>query len=149
MRKKNKNKILLFIINQMNNKTDYYYKNREKILDQRAKYYEENKTAINERANKYFKSYYEKNKEKLISNSVNYMQELRKLMTAEERRANLDRHKQYKKKSNIKLKKLSYQELMNNNIVLKLPEQKHEKEIKTKPSNNIIVSKQNFILDFD
>lgn len=133
-----------------NKKEDYYYKNREKILEQRAKYYEENKTAINERANKYFKSYYEANKEKLISNSVNYMQELRKLMTAEERRANLDRHKEYKKKSNIKLKKLSYQELMGANIVLKLPEQpKIKSEPKSKSSNIMIVAKQNFVIDFD
>ena len=136
----------------MNNKNEYYYANREKILEDRAKYYEANKEKILERSNKYFKSYYEENKEKLIKNHTNYIQELRKLMTAEERRFKLDRHKEYKKKSNIKLKKLSYQELMNNNIVLVLPKtpDKPNPKNKTKDNNsNIVISKQNFILDFD
>jgi hypothetical protein len=46
---------------------NYYYQNREKILAQRAEYYEKNKVAINNRSSEYFKSYYEKNKEKLIA----------------------------------------------------------------------------------
>ena len=46
---------------------NYYYQNREKILAQRAEYYEKNKEAINNRSSEYFKSYYEKNKEKLIA----------------------------------------------------------------------------------
>jgi hypothetical protein len=77
----------------------YYYENRDKILEQRAKYYEENKEIINERSNKYFKSYYEANTEKIVCKNVNYMKELRKIMTEEERRSYLDRHKEYKKKS--------------------------------------------------
>ena len=44
----------------------YYYQNRDKILAQRAEYYEKNKETINKRSSEYFKSYYEKNKEKII-----------------------------------------------------------------------------------
>lgn len=127
----------------------YYYENRDKILEQRAKYYEENKEMINERSSKYFKSYYEANKEKIVCKSVNYMKELRKIMTEEERRSYLDRHKEYKKKSDIKMKKLSYQQLMNNNYVLKLPEQpKIKSEPKTKTTNTMTL-KQNFVIEFD
>lgn len=129
----------------------YYYENRDKILEQRAKYYEENKEMINERSSKYFKSYYEANKEKIVCKSVNYMKELRKIMTEEERRSYLDRHKEYKKKSDIKMKKLSYQQLMNNNYVLKLPKQPNPqpKPKSNKDQNNTLSFKQNFVIDFD
>jgi len=47
----------------MSSSRSYYLQNRDKILAQRAQYYEENKEMINERSKKYYKKYYEREKE--------------------------------------------------------------------------------------
>ena len=133
----------------MDKKKNYYLLNRDKILNDRANYYEQNKDKILERSSKYFKTYYEKNKEKLVKNSVTYIQELRKIMTAEQRRENLKRHKEYKIKSNKKLNKLTYQQMMDNNIVFKLPKSEIKIEQPKKKINNIVILKNSFIIDFD
>lgn len=64
----------------------YYYANRDKILQYRSEYYAENKKAINERSNKYFKSYYEKNKNTINERCKIYMRELRANMTEEQKK---------------------------------------------------------------
>ncbi len=53
----------------------YYYKNREKQLEMRAKYYEENKEDIREGAAIYFKEYYAKNRLDMLKRVADFAKE--------------------------------------------------------------------------
>ena len=51
---------------------NYYYRNRDKQLELRAKYYAENKEKIKKKTAEYFKEYYTKNREQMIKRVAEY-----------------------------------------------------------------------------
>ena len=55
---------------------NYYYRNRDKQLEMRAKYYAENKEKIKKKTAEYFKEYYTKNREQMIKRVAEYTKKI-------------------------------------------------------------------------
>ena len=91
----------------------YYYQNREKQLEARAKYYEENKEKIRERSAIYFKEYYAKNRLDMLKRVADYAKEnpeIRQKMQSDWREKNREHLRIYTKKRRDKIKELKIQE---------------------------------------
>ena len=111
----------------------YYYQNREKQLEMRAKYYEENKEKIRERATIYFKEYYAKNRKDMLKRVADFAKEnpeIRRKMQSDWREKNREHLRIYSKNRRDKIKELKIQE--QNEEYLQQLKEYHEQKGKTK-----------------
>jgi len=74
----------------------YYLKNRDKIIDQNAKYYEENKEYINSKKSEYSKVYEKVNREKINARKRRHYDQNKEKMRSKQRAYIKNNHKAYR-----------------------------------------------------
>ena len=92
---------------------NYYYRNRDKQLELRAKYYAENKEKIKKKTAEYFKEYDTKNREQMIKRVAEYTKkniETHRKSQSEWRQTHREHIRIYSKNRRDKIKELKIQE---------------------------------------